>query len=246
MQFDRAKLTARRPAMVARGDWRDVTLRDYLARAAPDKTALIAIRSDGVLTPVETRLTYRDLNHRATLVAANLAARGVGPGDTVSFQLPNWWAFSVLHLACLKLGAVSNPLMVIFRERELGFMLALADTKILVVPARFRGFDYPAMVTNIRADLPALTHVFAVGGSHDQAEDFAALTIYGEALGLAFQISDDLLDTTGDVTHVGKAVAKDAAAGKATLVSLYGVDGARRELAQTLMEARAALATDRR
>lgn len=204
MQFDRAKLTARRPAMVARGDWRDVTLRDYLARAAPDKTALIAIRSDGVLTPVETRLTYRDLNHRATLVAANLAARGVGPGDTVSFQLPNWWAFSVLHLACLKLGAVSNPLMVIFRERELGFMLALADTKILVVPARFRGFDYPAMVTNIRADLPALTHVFAVGGSHDQAEDFAALLAPAAALPDAPLSADDIIQllytsgTTGE------------------------------------------------
>ena len=71
--------------------------------------------------------------------------------------------------------------------------------------------------------------------------DLQALTIYGEALGLAFQISDDLLDVTGDATVVGKAVAKDAAAGKATLVSLYGLDGARQALAATQAAARAAL-----
>ena len=71
--------------------------------------------------------------------------------------------------------------------------------------------------------------------------DLAALSTYGEALGLAFQISDDLLDATGDAAEVGKAVAKDAAAGKATLVSLYGLDGARRVLADTQQQAQAAL-----
>jgi farnesyl diphosphate synthase len=74
------------------------------------------------------------------------------------------------------------------------------------------------------------------------ASDLAAMTVYGEALGLAFQISDDLLDATGSESEVGKAVAKDAAAGKATLVSLYGLDGARRALAETQARARAAVA----
>ena len=74
------------------------------------------------------------------------------------------------------------------------------------------------------------------------AADLDALTVYGEALGLAFQISDDLLDATGDVAAVGKAVAKDAAAGKATLVSLHGLDGARRVLAETQARAEAAVA----
>lgn len=119
MQYDREKILSRRAAMVASGDWRDTTLLDHLARAPLDKTAIVAIRTDGLTEPDETRLTYRELDRRAGLVAANLRARGVGAGDTVSFQLPNWWEFSVLHLACLKLSAVSNPLMSIFREREL-------------------------------------------------------------------------------------------------------------------------------
>ncbi len=68
-----------------------------------------------------------------------------------------------------------------------------------------------------------------------------ALRRYGTALGLAFQIADDLLDVEGDAAVVGKAVAKDAAANKATLVSLMGLDAARAKLAQTEREAIEAL-----
>jgi farnesyl diphosphate synthase len=54
-----------------------------------------------------------------------------------------------------------------------------------------------------------------------------ALATYGECLGLAFQIADDILDVEGDAALTGKAVGKDAAAGKATFVSLLGLDAAR-------------------
>lgn len=80
--------------------------------------------------------------------------------------------------------------------------------------------------------------LLAGGGS----DDLNALTTYGDALGLAFQISDDLLDATGDAKEVGKAVAKDATAGKATLVSLNGLDGAQRVLMETQDRARMTLA----
>jgi farnesyl diphosphate synthase len=68
-----------------------------------------------------------------------------------------------------------------------------------------------------------------------------AVRRYGTALGLAFQIADDLLDAEGDAATVGKAVAKDAAANKATLVSLMGLEAARIKLAQTEREAIGAL-----
>lgn len=73
------------------------------------------------------------------------------------------------------------------------------------------------------------------------ATEQSALRRYGANLGFAFQIADDLLDVTGDVGTVGKAVAKDAAAGKATLVSLMGVDAARAKLAEVEAEAIAQL-----
>jgi farnesyl diphosphate synthase len=70
----------------------------------------------------------------------------------------------------------------------------------------------------------------------------AALRTYARALGAAFQIADDLLDAEGAAASVGKATGKDAAAGKATLVGLLGVDGARRRLADLTADALASVA----
>jgi cyclohexanecarboxylate-CoA ligase len=180
MQRD-LELAQRRAAMTAAGCWRDETLLDHLARAVartPDKTAIVAVRSE---SGQETRLIYRELDRLSDLAALGLEERGVGHGDVVSFQLPNGWEFSVLHLACLKLGAVSNPLMHIFRERELGFMLRLAESKVLVVPARFRGVDHPAIVAGLRASLPALRHVLVTGGQGEEAFEALLAPKAGEA-----------------------------------------------------------------
>jgi farnesyl diphosphate synthase len=70
-----------------------------------------------------------------------------------------------------------------------------------------------------------------------------ALERYGSAVGEAFQIADDLLDVEGDSALVGKQTGKDAAAGKATFVSVLGISGAKARLAQLVADAENALAT---
>jgi cyclohexanecarboxylate-CoA ligase len=80
-------------------------------------------------------LTYRELERRRRKTAAgSFRALGVGKGDVVAIMLPNWWEFVVAAYALSRIGAVPNPLMHIFRERELRFMLGFADTKAIVVP----------------------------------------------------------------------------------------------------------------
>jgi len=86
---------------------------------------------------------------------------------------------------------------------------------------------------------------FSVGsggilGSASPAEH-EALRVYSRALGLAFQVADDLLDVEGSVEEVGKATGKDAGAGKATFVSLLGVPAARKMLGSLVIEANTAL-----
>ena len=85
-----------------------------------------------------TRFTYREMAVMADRIAVGLSRLGVGRNDVVSMQLPNWWQFTLTYLACSRIGAVLNPLMHIFRERELSFMLKHGDSKVVIVPKRFR------------------------------------------------------------------------------------------------------------
>ena len=88
----------------------------------------------------------------------------------------------------------------------------------------------------------ALIGFAAEAGAVLAQADRAPLRRYAAALGLAFQIADDILDVTGDEAKAGKRVGKDAQAGKATFVSLLGLDGARGRAAELVLEAEAALA----
>jgi farnesyl diphosphate synthase len=82
----------------------------------------------------------------------------------------------------------------------------------------------------------------ASAGARMAGADTGPLTAYGDALGLAFQIADDILDVTGDAAITGKAVGKDAGAGKATFVSHLGLDAARARAQALVGQAEAALA----
>jgi len=103
-----------------------------------------------------------------------------------------------------------------------------------------------ALITNLQAMKTGalIRYATKAGGliSGAQPHDLAALDRYATALGLAFQIQDDVLDVEGDADLVGKAVGKDAGLGKATFVSLLGLDGAKDKARQLGDTARAALA----
>ncbi len=87
----------------------------------------------------------------------------------------------------------------------------------------------------------ALIEWSAMAGPRMANADEAPLRSYGQALGLAFQIADDVLDVEGDEAEAGKRVGKDAAAGKATFVSLLGLEGAKERAKSLVSEAETAL-----
>jgi cyclohexanecarboxylate-CoA ligase len=132
---------------------------DRRAAADPDGRAVVCVASDGA----DHALSWAELAAGSEAVAAELRSLGVGPGEPVAYQLPNRLEFLTLTLGALRIGAACMPLMPIFRERELGFMLAEARPRVLYVPERFRGRDHAGLARSLQARLPALEHVIVLG-----------------------------------------------------------------------------------
>ena len=158
------------------GHWRGHLVIDDFAAACRRWPQHPAIIDHSSMTGKRTEVSYQNLSMRVETIAHGLLRLGVERGDVVSLQLPNWWQVVALHLACLRVGAVTNVLMPIFRERELLFMLGLAESKVFIVPKRFRSFDYAAMAQKLRLRLPALQSVLVIGGVNNEDFDNALLT----------------------------------------------------------------------
>ncbi len=139
---------------------------EFAANAArhPDKVAIVSHR---VANGEKVVVTYGELTQLAERFAAALVELGVERGEVVSFQLPNWWEVAALHLACVRINAVANPIITILRAREVGFILGRARSRVCVVPGEFRGFDHAAMLDELRPELPALEHVFVCGAGFE-------------------------------------------------------------------------------
>lgn len=173
MEFDAVLIEPRRAAMIAAGLWLDKTADDYFdacLAAHPDALALSAIHA---ATGARRDLSWAELDLLADRAALGLRALGVGRGDVVTCQLPNGWEFVASYLGCSRIGAVFNPVMPIFREHELGFMLKHGESKVFLVPKTFRGFDHEAMAEGLKPGLPALSHIVVAGGAG--ANSFDAL-----------------------------------------------------------------------
>ncbi len=178
MARTRFDAVAHAKSMRSQGFWIDKNYDEFLRQwieKSPDKLALLAYRSD---RPDGWRFTYAELGDRVSRAAASLKRMGIGRGDIISVQLPNWWEFAVIALAAFRVGAVVNPLMPIFREHELSYMLGFAATKVFVVPKLFRGFDHEAMAMSLRAELPELQHILVVDG--DGPDGFEAALLSSE------------------------------------------------------------------
>ncbi|HEY0648035.1 AMP-binding protein [Phenylobacterium sp.] len=157
----------RRTAMVEAGHWRDLTLLDHLERQRRDNAEKPAFVCYPPGRDDATSLTLSELDAVSTQLANALLQLGVTRGDVVSMQLPNVWQAAAIQLACLKIGAITNPLMPILRERELRFILRQARTRVLVVMREFRGFDYLAMAEGLKAEAPDLRAIVDIGYGGD-------------------------------------------------------------------------------
>src|SRR3954471_7467809 len=101
-------------------------------------------------------LTFAGYRQAAERAAAGLAGMGGGEGTPVSWELPNWLEAIVLAGALSRLGAIQNPMLHIYRQREGTFMTRPTGAKLLVVPPVWKGFDYGAMAHAVAAEVDGL------------------------------------------------------------------------------------------
>ncbi len=140
---------------------------DRHARERPGARAVVEVSADGAVR----ELTWSELKDESDRVAHGLLALGVKPGENVAFQLPNRLEFVTIALGTLRAGAVCEPLMPIFRERELEFMLRESGARVLFVPDVFRGRDHAAIAAAVRPALPALEHVVVLPRGYHELLD---------------------------------------------------------------------------
>jgi acyl-CoA synthetase (AMP-forming)/AMP-acid ligase II len=138
---------------------------EWRARRTPD--ALMLVDEHG------RRMTFAGYRDAAERAAAGLHAAGVREGDVVAWLLPTRIESIVLFAALSRLGAVQNPLVPIYREREVAFCARQTKASLLMVPSSWRGFDYAAMAEKVAADDGALEVL--VLGSALPDRDAAAL-----------------------------------------------------------------------
>lgn len=101
-------------------------------------------------------LTTTALRDQAERAAAGLLALGVGPGDVVSWQLPTTLEAAVLMAACARLNVIQNPIIPVFRHREVAFIVRQVRARLVVVPETWRGFGHGEMARSLRPDVLAL------------------------------------------------------------------------------------------
>ena len=96
-------------------------------------------------------------------VAAGLRARGIGPGDAVAFQLPNWREAAATFYAITYLGAIVVPIVHFYGPKEVGYILRKTGVKALVTADRFGHQDFLVNLAGMRDSLPTLEWVAIVG-----------------------------------------------------------------------------------
>jgi acyl-CoA synthetase (AMP-forming)/AMP-acid ligase II len=130
-----------------------------LARAAatPDLEMLVDERGE--------RVTYAEFVGRAEAVAAAILALGIGAGDVVSWILPSGIDAVVLSAALNRIDVVQNPIIPIYREREVAFCTQQTGARLLIVPGVWRGFDYGAMAERVAASHDSLQVLVAPRGA---------------------------------------------------------------------------------
>ncbi len=142
---------------LCRGAWRPITLSECWDRNAargPEGTAV----TDG-----QRRLSWAEAKTWTDRAALALARLGLARDEVLVVQLPNCVELPLLRVACEKAGILCLPLPRTLRQSEMRYCLGAIEAAAVVIPWRYRDFDYFGMIEELRKDLPRLRHILIAG-----------------------------------------------------------------------------------
>jgi 2,3-dihydroxybenzoate-AMP ligase len=193
---------------LSEGSWGTRTLADMLddaARDCPDKEAL---------ADVHRRFTYSELSDTTRSLASGLTTLGVGRGDPVLLQLPNWNEFVLSLFALFRIGAPAVLLLPRHRQVEINHFCELTKAKAWILPERYRSTDYSQLIDDVMGSNPSLKQVITVRAKESRftrLEDLIGTekSSHGQkGATLHFALAGDLafVIATGGTTGLPKAV----------------------------------------
>lgn len=140
----------------AEGLWKPETLWQEVERQ-------VEVRSDKpFIIDDSTQLTFGQTKDLAGSLAAGLAAIGIGTGNRVAVQTPNWVEFAPIVIAISRVGAVAVPIQPIYRDNEVAHILATAEVDAVFTAGEYRGFDFDRMYDRLRPAAPRLREIITV------------------------------------------------------------------------------------
>jgi len=137
--------------------WGNRTIAQGAWQKASEQADEVAIYLEG-----EPAITYASIAEEARRLVTGLQQLGMTSGDVISFQLPNWREAVVVDIAASALGLIVNPVIPIYRDHELRFILKDARTRLIYIPQQVRSLEFPSMLDALRRELPDLEYVVTV------------------------------------------------------------------------------------
>ncbi|PPR57919.1 MAG: Short-chain-fatty-acid--CoA ligase [Alphaproteobacteria bacterium MarineAlpha4_Bin2] len=141
------------------GYWRNELIIDLLAKHARERPDALAI-VDG-----DHRLTWFEFHLLSQRFALHLRRLGIGAGDVVALQMPNWAEYLVCYHGVRFVGAILVQVGADWRRAEMAYGYSIGPAKVAIVPRNFGDFDYPSALQNLKPELPGLEHIIVARGA---------------------------------------------------------------------------------
>lgn len=170
--FDNIKINENQKSeYIKKGYWIDKTLNDCWNESVkkyPNREYIVDDRG--------FRYTYKQLDNLASKLASYLQNKGIGHNDIVSYQIPIWSEFSIITIACFKIGAIAHPIAMSYGEKQLIDSINLTESKIFFCPTYFYKTNYEQLAQKVLPNIKSLKDVVVLDNAKEKESSFCTLS----------------------------------------------------------------------